>query len=202
MGFLDRFSRDTDSDRDTDFFEDNIKPEPPKAPKTPVPGPDDPSYWESEESEWDHLKPRRRWIIAAWSAGIILIIALITAFYLRFFSPYVEDAVEYGYIEHLERKGTIFKTYEGVMIPYRELHDTTRVYQRDFIFTARPEVAADLKRFELSHRPVRVGYIRYHATLPWRGSSKIVVTEVDSVDPSTILPPEFRPEIHSPQHSD
>lgn len=196
MGFLDRFSRDRDSDRDTDFFEDNIKPEAPKLPKTPPPSPEDPSYWERDESEWDHLKPRHKGKVIVWSATAILAIAMATAFYLRFFATYVDDAVEYGYIEHLERKGTIFKTYEGVMIPYRELHDTTRIYQRDFIFTARPEVAADLKRFELSHQPVRVGYVRYHATLPWRGASKTVVVSVDSVDPSTILPPEYRPPVH------
>ena len=72
--------------------------------------------------------------------------------------------------------------------------DTTRIYSRDFIFTASDfEVAKRLKQAQLGGYPVRVEYRRYHATVPWRGSSKTVVTAVDSVDASTILPPEFAP---------
>ena len=195
MGFLDSFTRDSEEDGNTDFFESDIKPEAPKPPKEPLPPVDDPSYWERDESEWEHLKPHRRGMVLAWTAAAVVIAGLVVGFYLRFFSPYVDDAVEYGYIEHIEHRGTLFRTYEGVMIPYRELHDTTRVYRRDFVFSAADtEVATRLKRFELSHCPVRVSYRQYHATLPWRGSSKIIVTAVDSVDAATILPPGFRPE--------
>lgn len=196
MGLFDKFTRDPEDDGKTDFFESDIKPDAPKPPKTPQPDPDDPSYWEKDESEWEHLKLRRRWILALGGGLLIVVAGLVVGFYLRYFSPYIDDAVEYGYIEHVERRGTLFHTYEGVLIPYRELHDTTRVYRRDFIFSAAtPQVATELKKYELSHRPVRVGYRQYHATVPWRGSSKIVVTRVDTVDASTILPPEFRPEI-------
>ena len=98
-----------------------------------------------------------------------------------------------GYVESIERRGTVFKTYEGVLLPYKELLDTTRVYRRDFIFTAADEKGAvALKRAMYLGRPVRVSYKQYHAIVPWRGSSKIVVTAVDSVDPNTILPPEYR----------
>ncbi len=196
MGLLDKFSRDRDEGPDSDFFEEDIQPKTPPPPKEPLPQPDDPAYWERDESEWDHLKPRRKWLVIGWTVLSLILVALIVGFYLRYFSPYIDHAVEYGYIENVERKGTIFKTYEGVMIPYRELHDTTRVYSRDFVFSIKPEVAAELKKYELAHKPVCVEYVRYHATVPWRGSSKIVVVKVDSVDAKTILPPEFRPAIH------
>ena len=125
---------------------------------------------------------------------IIVIAGLAVGFWLRYLSPYVEDATQYGYVEHLEKRGTIFKTYEGVLLPYKELRDTTRIYSRDFIFTAADkDVAMKLKRAQLDGRPVRVEYEQYHATLPWRGSSKTVITAVDSVDINTILPPEFAP---------
>ncbi|MDE6796037.1 MAG: hypothetical protein K2J63_12135, partial [Muribaculaceae bacterium] len=111
----------------------------------------------------------------------------------RFLSPYVTDASQVGYVEHIEKRGTVFKTYEGVLLPYKELLDTTRVYRRDFIFTAADEkTAVSLKQAMLDGRPVRVSYKQYHAILPWRGSSKTIVTGVDSVDASKILPPEFR----------
>ena len=124
----------------------------------------------------------------------MLLLALTCAVWLRFINPYVEDASQVGYVEHIERRGTVFKTFEGVLLPYKELIDTTRIYRRDFVFTAADEATAvRLKQAMIEARPVRVTYKQYHATLPWRGSSKTIVTSVDSVDPARILPPEFRP---------
>lgn len=189
------FDRDDDNEKD-DFFSAEELPEeevPVKEPKAPGLQPDDPNYWEQEESEWRPLVRRRRryWI---WLAGAALVVALLTGFYLRYFSPYVTEAVQYGYIESVEHRGTVFKTYEGVLIPYRELMDTTRVYSRDFVFTAADKhVAKELKRMEMRHIPVRVEYKRYHAVVPWRGASTVIVTRVDSADASRILPPEFAP---------
>lgn len=196
MSLIDKLSEDREEEERTDFFEDEAKPEEPKPKKKPALKPDDPEYWQQEESQWEHLKPRRR---TAWRIYLIvalLIVVFIIAFRLRYFSPYIENADEYGYIERLDERGTIFKTFEGVLIPYRELHDTTRIYSRDFIFSITDrDLAIKMKKLERLHKPVRVGYKQYHATVPWRGSSKIVVTEVDTVDARTILPPEFRPEI-------
>ena len=73
--------------------------------------------------------------------------------------------------------------------------DTTRSYGGDFVFTcADGDVAVKLRRMQYANLPVRVVYRRYHAPLPWRGDSRIIVERVDSVDPSRILPPEFTPE--------
>ncbi len=194
MRLFDKFTRGEEDDGHKDYFEEYSRPEAPKPPKEPELPPDDPRYWDRDEGEWDHLRLRHRSVMFAILGSVVVVLVLIIAFYLRYFSPYIDEAVEYGYIEHIERRGTIFHTYEGVIIPYRELHDTTRVYRRDFIFSADVNVATELKRYELRHIPVRVSYKQYHATLPWRGASKIVITDVDSVDPASILPPEFRPE--------
>lgn len=184
-----------ENEEKNDFF-DNAGPveEPEKQPKKPVYKPDDPAYWDEEESEWEHLKPRSRWKIWVFSLLVVAILGLVAGCWIRFFSPYIEDANQYGYVEHIEKRGTFFKTYEGVLIPYKELMDTTRIYNRDFIFSVEDEkTAATLKRAQLEARPVRVGYKQYHATVPWRGASKIVVTEADTVNPKQILPPEFAP---------
>lgn len=179
-----------------DFFDGPDIPEPVKKPKEPTLQPDDPRYWDREESEFEHLKPRRKWILWLWVAGAGIALGLILTVYLRYFSPCVEEAVQYGYVEKIDRQGMVFKTYEGVILPYKELMDTTRVYKQDFSFSVTDaKVAAQLRRMQFANLPVRVIYKKYYGTLPWRGSEKILVERVDSVDPRKILPPEYLPEI-------
>lgn len=186
--------KDDDEEKNDYFDSDGIPEEPVKEPEKPKYRPEDPAYWDEDESEWEHLRPRRRWMPWFWTAAVLVVAALLAGCWIRFFSPYVEDAVQYGYVEHIEKRGAVFKTYEGVLIPYKELMDTTRIYSRDFIFSAADAtVATRLKLAQRKAMPVMVEYKRYHATLPWRGASKIVVTAVDSVDPAKILPPEFAP---------
>lgn len=178
-----------------DFFDnENTSAPAPKEEKKPNYKPDDPAYWEEEESDWEHLKPRTRFPFWFWVACAGVVIGLIIAGWLRYFSPYVEDATQYGYVENIERRGTIFKTYEGTLIPYKELMDTTRLYSRDFVFSVGDnKAAASLRQAQYDARPVRVSYKKYHATVPWRGASKIIITDVDSISPDKILPPEFAP---------
>lgn len=182
-------------DDSKDYFDGPDLPDQKKEPKAPVYTPDDPRYWEQDESEFEHLRPGRRYMLWVWVAATGVALGLILTVYFRWFSPYVEGATQYGYVESLERRGTIFDTYEGVLLPYKDLMDTTRSYGGDFVFTcADGDVAVKLRRMQYANLPVRVVYRRYHATLPWRGDSRIIVERVDSVDPSRILPPEFTPE--------
>ena len=182
-------------DDSKDYFDGPDLPEQKKEPKPPVYTPDDPRYWEQDESEFEHLRPGRRYMLWVWVAAAGVALGLNLTVYFRWFSPYVEGATQYGYVESLERRGTIFDTYEGVLLPYKDLMDTTRSYGGDFVFTcADGDVAVKLRRMQYANLPVRVVYRRYHATLPWRGDSRIIVERVDSVDPSRILPPEFTPE--------
>ncbi len=166
-----------------------------KQPVAPQLEPDNPDYWEQPESEFEHLKPTkgRRWIWWGVLAGVVL--AVILFLYFRYFSPYVEEATQYGYVEQIEREGLLFKTYEGVLLPYKELMDTTRVYREDFVFSANSTAATELRRNQYANRPVRVVYRRYYGSLPWRGNSRIVVDRVDTVNPAKILPPEFQPRL-------
>ena len=184
------------NDEDKDVFDNDREEEEPTVAEEKKPHfkPEEPEYWEQEESEWDHLKPRSRAPFWLWIVGVAVIIGLIIGCWIRYFSPYVEDATQFGYVENIEKRGTIFKTYEGTLIPYRELMDTTRVYSRDFIFSVDDnQTAATLKQALYDARPIRISYKKYHATLPWRGASKIIVTSADTVNPSQILPPEFAP---------
>lgn len=181
------------NDDKEDFFDQEIvKPEKPV--KQPELKPEDPDYWEQPESEFEHLIPidmPKRYLWKWYLAGALVVIGVVIFAYFRYFSPYIDQTVQYGYVDNIERRGILFKTYEGVLIPYKEITDTTRVYREDWVFTADPKVAADLKRMQYANKPVRVEYKKYHTTLPWRGESKILVIKVDSVSPSQILPPEF-----------
>lgn len=187
------FDNENPGEDKNDFFDGPDIPEPVKEPKKPAYKPEDPDYWE-EESEWEHLMPPRKTKWWLWITLLVVVLLLGVACWLRYFSPYVEEATQYGYVEHVEKRGTVFKTYEGVLLPYKELADTTRIYSRDFLFTAADrDCYLKLRRAQKAGRPVRVEYKQYHATLPWRGASKTIITSVDSVDPGLILPPDFAP---------
>lgn len=180
-----------DDEEQDDFFDRPLEEEPPRRPEPKVKlMPDDPQYWDQEESNFEHIIPqmspnrRRLWIVGG--AGV-LALAIIIFIRIYFFTPYIDEAAMYGYVNDIQRRGIFFKTYEGELLPFRNIRDTTRVTDADLLFTAQPEVAAQLRRMQLSNLPVRVEYKRYHSTLPWRGDSKTVVISVDSVDPHEIV---------------
>lgn len=157
---------------------------------------DDPRYWEEDEShgEWDHLRPLLRWKLWISIIAAAILLLVISTIYLRYFRPYATGGIQYGYIENIQEQGIFFKTYEGTLLPYRNLMDTTRPYGHDFVFTAANDrVAAALLKASAACKPVKVEYTRYTATLPWRGDSRLIVTTVSSIDPALILPPDKQP---------
>lgn len=183
-----RLNNDDDIDEKPDFFDGEDIQEDDKQ-KKPKYSPEDPRYWEEEESEWEHLRPVNQKKIYIWLAASAIGIFIICALWVRFFRPYSEGGVQYGYVDKIERCGALFKTYEGTLLPYKNLMDTTRVYQNDFIFTAKNEdIAVRLKKCMEANQPVKVEFKEYQTTVPWRGDSKIIVTGVDTVNPSLVLP--------------
>ena len=183
-----------DDETRPDYF-DGEDIEVPEKPKKTVYRDDDPRYWTESEDTWDHLHaPRPRRSLWIWCVLTVVVTGLAVAVWLRYFRPYVEGAVQAGYVENIEKRGSVFRSYEGVLLPYKELMDTNRVYTRDFVFTVQsPGVAAKIKKLMLEGKPVRVEYRRYHATVPWRGASTIIVTSADSVSPAVLLPPDRNP---------
>lgn len=188
-----------------DFFEQTPeeKPKKEKAPKEPKIYPDDPLYYEREEGRWEHLTPApyNRGKQFIWlAAAVAVVCAILIGFYIYLFTPKVSEAVQYGYVENVQKEGAFFHTYEGVILPYKSLMDTVRPYEGDFNFSTRDvHIAAELKRRQGRGVPVKVEYKVYRQSLPWRGNTKVVVTAVDSVDPRTILPPDRQPALKSLQ---
>lgn len=188
-----------EEDSNNDYFDGNIpeEEEPVKVrePKKPALKPDDPRYWDQDEPEFEHLKPRNTGRIWWWTALAGVVVGLLFAAYVVWFAPYSVDGVQYGYIENIEQRGLIFKSYEGVLLPYKNLMDTNRVYEGDFVFSTKSTPAAvTLRRMQYANKPVRVVYRRYRSVVPWRGDTRILVTSADTVDPHKILPPDRQPQ--------
>lgn len=189
-----------DENEKNDYFENSEEPENEKKteePKKPTYTPDDPRYWEEPEDEFEHLRPRgrRNWKLWLWVALTAVAAGLLWGGYVRLFHPYIEQAAQYGYVERIDKRGDLIQTYEGVLLPYKNLMDTTRVYEGDLAFsTGDPSVAARLKEMQFANRPVRVIYSVYRTVLPWRGEQKVIITRVDSVRERDILPPDRQPE--------
>lgn len=157
---------------------------------------DDPRRWMQPASKWEHLSFLKKWRIWGWVVAIIAFVGVCYSIWVYIFEPEGEGCVQYGYVESIERQnGKLSKSFEGVMIPYREIMDTTRIYSHDFQFsTTDPAVAAALKKMMLANVPAVVEYTRYRCSMPWRGTTRISVTGADSINPSRILPPEYQPE--------
>lgn len=98
-------------------------------------------------------------------------------FYFKYCFVYSEG-VEAGTLNYIEKKGFVFKTYEGRMIleGYKGKAGST-IVSNEFIFSvADSSVAATLMRCSGKH--VELHYERHKGTLPWRGDSEFVVDSV------------------------
>lgn len=179
---------------DNDFYDSDSEDAPVKKQPEPKLDPEDPDYWiEESESTLNGImpSPRRRWIwwMVAASAAIVMILT-VWILYLR---PYTEGGIKYGYIKDMEYRGTILKTFEGNMIPYKELGDTDPLYYTELPFSVECDsVAARMKEMMLGCIPVRIEYKEYRTSLPWKGEQKLIIIRADSADPRKILPPEYR----------
>lgn len=143
------------------------------APETP----DEPAPKPAEERPRPRRRHRARRVLIV--GVLIALIVGAAAFYLTFISPYATDARVSGYVTNVEKRGFVFKTYEGEMVTESALADTSHVYNLPMAFSVKSDsIAAILQSYQGTGRPVTVVMERYNATLPWRGSSKNVVVGV------------------------
>lgn len=184
-----------DDEERNDFFSGPDIPDEPKKPKQPVLHPEDPEYWLREESQWEHLQPRSRFPMWFYIVAVVIVIAGGLAIWLRYFKPYIDEAQQFGYVDSVQHRGILFKTYEGNLLPYRSLMDTTRVYSRDFIFSVTNDtIGRALMTYSRTGKPICVKYRQYHSSMPWRGETKILIYDVDTVEAELLVPPDLRPD--------
>ncbi|UCS94536.1 hypothetical protein KZP23_05815 [Echinicola marina] len=113
--------------------------------------------------------------------AIFSLILIFAAFvYWRFFFVFAEG-VKGGTLNYYEKKGFVFKTWEGRLVQEGFQSPTAGALQsNEFRFSGMgTEVSEKLER--ASGKFVELRYKEYLGKLPWRGASRFVVYEVIEV---------------------
>ena len=99
---------------------------------------------------------------------------------IRYYYPY-EEGVRAGKLNYVVYKGTVFKTYEGLLIqPEIISSDLGENESNEFIFSVAKEAVAE-RLMHAGGKVVELRYKEYFGALPWRGKSRYVVCEIISI---------------------
>lgn len=121
-------------------------------------------------------------------AALVLVLALTGFLYFRFFFVY-SSGVNTGDLNYFQSQGLIFKTYEGKMIQsgFKSTDGkTTTLRSNEFKFSVTDRAVAE-QLMRCSGKRVELRWKRYMGTLPWRGHSEYIVSEVLSIEDSSQL---------------
>lgn len=112
-----------------------------------------------------------------WISSVILIVVLSIFIWWRYFFVFSEG-VKSGDLNYFEKKGMLFKTYEGRIVQAGFKSPSAGALQsNEFRFSVVDESVAQ-KLDRLSGQFVELRYKEYIRPVPWRGASEYVVTEV------------------------
>lgn len=114
-------------------------------------------------------------------ASLVIIVGLAIFFYYRFYFPFGDDSVKDGYLNKIEHKGYIFKTWEGTLIQGGLKSASPGAMQSPtFEFSVlNRDIAKELQMN--SGKYFVLHYKEYFGTLPWRGHSKYIVDSIISM---------------------
>ena len=120
--------------------------------------------------------------------AILIVVLFLTLFvYFRFGFVY-STGVNAGDLNYFQREGVVFKTYEGKMIQSgfkAASANVSGLRSNEFKFSVTDHAVAE-KLMRCSGKQVELRWKRYMGTLPWRGNSQYIVTEVLSVKESEL----------------
>ena len=112
----------------------------------------------------------------------ILLVGFLVFFYFRFYFVFGEG-VKAGQINYVEKKGYIFKTYEGKVIQSgckSSKSGNSTIQNYEFRFSIENSDLAD-SLMRCSGKEVELHYKEYFAPLPWRGYSEFIVDSIVAV---------------------
>lgn len=118
---------------------------------------------------------------------LVLLIGLIAFVYFRYYWVFA-DGTKAGVLNTFQRKGYIWKTYEGKII---QSGFKANVQSNEFEFSVVNERVAKTL-LENSGREVELHYKSYFGALPWRGMQKFIVDsvyEIRTINTETIISP-------------
>jgi hypothetical protein len=107
----------------------------------------------------------------------VIVVALIGFIYWHYFFVFAEGT-KAGILNTFQKKGYLFKTYEGQLIQsgFRG-NPTTAIQSNQFSFSVTDEKVAQ-KLMENSGRDMELHYKRYQGALPWRGMQVFVIDSI------------------------
>jgi hypothetical protein len=115
----------------------------------------------------------------------IILIVLAGIIYWRYFFVFAEGT-KAGVLNTFQKKGYIFKTYEGQLIQsgFRG-GPTTAIQSNQFSFSVQDERIAQ-KLMENSGKDMELHYKRYLGGLPWRGMQLFVIDSVYNISNANV----------------
>jgi hypothetical protein len=123
-----------------------------------------------------------RKLISFSIVGLILFLAVFI--FVRYFFVFGEG-VKAGDLNYIVHKGYVFKTWEGKVIQTGiKTYTPGAIQSNEFEFSVANDSVAKVLELN-SGRNVELRYKEYLGTLPWRGNSKYVVTEIIHIGENT-----------------
>ncbi|MEK7199422.1 MAG: hypothetical protein AAB212_05830 [Bacteroidota bacterium] len=111
-----------------------------------------------------------------WIVSVILLVVLAIFIYWRFYFVLAEGT-QAGTLNIFQKKGIIFKTYEGKIILSGF---KANVQSNEFSFSVTKEAVAQ-ELLKVSGKEVNIHYTQYFGSLPWRGMQKFIVDSIYEV---------------------
>lgn len=114
-------------------------------------------------------------------ATLIVLFGLGIFFWWRFYYPFTDNGSKDGYLNKIEHKGYVFKTWEGTLMQVGLKSASPGSMQSPtFEFSVTNEgIAKQLQANSGKYFNLR--YKEYFGTLPWRGHSKYIVDSILSM---------------------
>jgi hypothetical protein len=109
-----------------------------------------------------------RKIITLVVLGLLLLIAGYV--YWNFYNP-VSEGTREGIVQKFSRKGSVFKTWEGEMLQQGFGQRSGAFNAQYFYFSVLDDQVADSLEHGALGKIVRVHYLQYRRSLPWRGDN-------------------------------
>jgi len=108
----------------------------------------------------------------------IIVIALIGFIYWHYFFVFAEGT-RAGILNTFQKKGVLFKTYEGQIIQsgFRGNPTTTSIQSNQFSFSVTDEKVAQ-ELMQNSGKDMELHYKRYNGSLPWRGMQLFIIDSI------------------------
>lgn len=125
---------------------------------------------------------------------MIVLLSVVGYSYWYYYNPY-SDGYREGVLQKFSRKGNFFKTYEGEMIQLGFGQRNSTFNAQYFYFSVVDIALADSLEQCMGQR-VKLHYVQYRRTLPWRGDNynvkneekgQYIVDEIISIEAPDIL---------------